>query len=298
MRPCMWNQVAALLWVAALCSAAAAVGAPAGVRAAGGDTSPGARASSRADALSSPDPAVVSAAIDKLGERNDRVGRRALAAFLRAGQPDALTDRALLALGRQTSADNLGVLTEFTRHRRPAARLLAFTAISRIAVPAADDLLGAGLRDSDPAVRALCARRLGERVAYRQLDLLFRALERGLPEAGYAIGRIADAAGIARFEQQLGRLPIATMLPGYEQLLLRANVTEAQKLELIAHLGEVASPSVKNFLRQLRAHPALAGQTRVLLALAQTERLIAPLPPRPAPTQPAAPAALTREGGR
>ena len=43
------------------------------------------------------------------------------------------------------------------------------------------------------------------------------------------------------------------MLPGYEQFLLRADIDEAHKLELIAHLGEVASLTVKRFLEQLLA---------------------------------------------
>ena len=99
-------------------------------------------------------------------------------------------------------------------------------------------------------------------------------------------------------------LPIQTLLLGYEPLLLRSDIDEAQKLELIAHLGEVASPPVKRFLAQMRARPAFADKPRLLLAIAQTEGRISAKPKAgtvapasgAAPMPPPAPAQASPEG--
>jgi len=239
--------------------------------------------------LQNADPALVGAAVDALGKRGDRAAVDTLAAFLRSGQPDALADRALLALGATRRPEALAAVAEFTHHRRVSARTSAYTAAAGLTGEAANALLGAGLRDSDAGVRGLCAHELAERGARSQLDLLFRAFARGVPEAAFAVGKLADAASLPRFEQQLGRLPIQVMLAGYEQFLLRPDFDEATKLELVAHLGEVASLTVKRFLEQLLvAHP-WARQLRLQRAIADTARRIDPAQGARTPP-PAAPA--------
>jgi HEAT repeat protein len=247
--------------------------------------------------LLSSDPAVAGAAVDALGKRGDRAAVDALAGFLRSGQPDALTDRALLALGATRSPSALSTLAEFARHRRAPARVAAYTGVAGIPGEAANALLGEGLRDSDDAVRGLCARMLAERGAKSQLDLLFRAFARGVPEAAHALGKLADRSALPRFEQELGRLPIQVMLAGYEQFLLRADLDEATKLELIAHLGEVASLTVKRFLEQLLVEHEWARQLRLQRAIADTAKRIDPAPSGaktvPAGVSPTAPVAPT-----
>jgi HEAT repeat protein len=242
--------------------------------------------------LLSEDPARAAAAVDALGKRGDRAAVAALTAFLRAGQPDALTDRGLLALGATRSPDALAVLAEFTHHRRTAARAAAHAGAARIPGAAADALLAEGLRDSDAGVRGSCARALAERGAKSQLDLLFRAFVRGVPEASFALGKLAEPASLPRFEEQLGRLPIQVMLAGYEQFLLRPDIDEATKVELVAHLGEVASLTVKRFLERLLAAQNWASRPRLLRALAETaRRIVAPQPaagPQPVPSPPGA----------
>jgi HEAT repeat protein len=233
-----------------------------------------ARRGGAASGLRSPDPAQVAAAIEALGKRGDRAAIEALVGFVRAGQPDALADRALLALGASRSPSALPALADFTRHRRAAARVAAYSAAARIPGETANRLLGAGLRDSAPDVRGLCARSLGERGAQSQLDLLFRAFERGVPDASFAVGKLADRASLPRFDQQLGRLPIQVMLAGYEQFLLRADFDEATKLELIADLGEVASLTVKRFLERLLDAHDWTRQPRLQRAIIDTARRI------------------------
>jgi len=242
------------------------------------------------------DPARAGAALDALGERGGPAAVATLIAYLREGQPDALTDRALLALGKRGAREGLPVLVEFTRHRRLPARLAAYTGVGRIKGEAANAVLAQGLRDSAPEVRGFCARSLAERRAKDQLDILFRAFVRGVPEASFAIGRLGDAGSAVRFEQQLGRLPLAVMLMGYEQFLLRDDISEPVKLELIAHLGEVASPPVRRFLEQMLAAKKWGKQPYLQRALLETAKRIdprtqtAPGAATPNPSAPRAPA--------
>lgn len=255
---------------------------------------PGAARASTAELAQALRGADAAAAVEALGKRRDAGARAALTEFVRAGQPDALTDRALHALGEHGSQETLGVLAEFTRHRRASARIAAYAAIARIPGGAASELLAQGLRDSDAGVRGACARHLAERGAREQLEPLLRAFARGVPEAAYAVGRLAPADQVARFEEQLGRLPLPVMLSGYEQFLLRSDLGEATKLELCARLGEVASVPVKRFLEQLLATRDWSKQPRLRHALTETARRIAAHPSgRPAgePRDSRAPAA-------
>src|SRR5262245_1932875 len=91
--------------------------------------------------LASGDPARSSAAIDALGERGGRDALVALAEFVRSGQPDALTDRALGALGTTRSPDAIDALAAMTHHRRASARIAAFASIARIPGERANGLL-------------------------------------------------------------------------------------------------------------------------------------------------------------
>jgi hypothetical protein len=76
------------------------------------------------------------------------------------------------------------------------------------------------------------------------------------------------------------------MLNGYEQFLLRADIGEQHKLEIVARLGEVASPSVKHFLEGLIADGTWTKQPRLANALRETAKRIDARPARdrqPAP---------------
>jgi hypothetical protein len=224
--------------------------------------------------LASGDATKTTAAIDALGARGGHDALAALAAYVRGGQPDALADRALTALGAARNAEALEVLQTMTRHRRASARIAVFGSIARIPGERANALLADGLRDSDAGVRGVCARTLGERRARSQIEPLFRAFERGVPEAAVAVGRLATASELPRFHARLGQAPVQNMLGGYEQLLLRADIGEATKLDVIARLGEVASLSVKRFLERMQVEPSFKTQPRVQRSLADTAHRI------------------------
>lgn len=224
--------------------------------------------------LASGDAATVSAALAALGRRSERAAVDALAAFLVVGQDDAWADRGIEALGNTRSADARPLLAELAHHRRAHARVLAYQGLAHIAGEQSDKLLADGLRDSDADVRGTCATQLGERGARAQLELLLRALERGVPEAAPAIGKLGDAETVTRYGAFLQRLPIQVMLSGYGEFLVRPDLPEAVKLEIVARLGEVAGVTVKRFLEQLVAKNIAKGLPSFQHALRETAKRI------------------------
>lgn len=198
--------------------------------------------------LQSANPDEVREAIDLLSVIDRPEVVPPLADLLRAGQPDPITDRALEALRGLAAPAAIDVLTEFTHHRRVAARRRAYQALAAIDDPRVPGLLERGLRDSDRSVRGAAALALGEIGARQSLEILFRAFERGVVEAAIAIGKLGDAAAIERYSEALGREPLGVMLSGYREFLGRSDIPLASKKAIIERLGEVAGVMVRRFL--------------------------------------------------
>jgi len=173
-----------------------------------------------------------------------------LAALLRSGQPDAITDRTLEALGALAQASAIDVLVEFTHHRREGARRRAYQSLAAIQDPRVARLLEQGLRDSDRNVRGTAALALGDIGARASVDTLFIAFDRGVIEAAIAIGKLGDRAAVNKFSESIGRRPLSVMLSGFEQFVRRRDVLDEVKLEIVQRLGEVSGPLVKSFLRE------------------------------------------------
>jgi hypothetical protein len=203
--------------------------------------------------LQSTSPDEVRESITLLTIINDRAAVPPLAALLRSGQTDVITDSALEALQRLAVPQGLDVLSEFTHHRRVGARRRAYAAIAAVRddrrVPA---LLEQGLRDSDRNIREECAQALGRIGARGSLDMLFRAFERGVLGAAEAIGRLGGEADVARFNTFLGRMPISVMLGGYDQFLQRRDISDAVKVDIIGRLREVSGRLVCQSLLTFR----------------------------------------------
>ncbi len=225
---------------------------------------------------------------------------QALVAEIRAGQPDAVTDQALEMLAKTPRREALELLAELTQHRRAGARLRAYRAIAALqarsaalqaqsaaAQGAASErsklaaLLARGLDDSDAAVRGACASALGEHGVGLDGDAiakLLRALARGVPEAGHAVGAVAPEAALANVHESLAGLPMQTRLDTYEALLKRDAVSERAKLDVIARIGEIASPLAKQFLMRLIAERAFAKRPTLQNAATETAKRIVAVP--------------------
>ncbi len=200
--------------------------------------------------LSSSDPDQVREAIDLMSViDNPRVVPH-LATLLRSGRSDSVTDRALQALRGLAHPSAIEVLTEFTHHRRPRARRLAFQALSAVHDRRIPALIEQGLRDSDRNVRATCARQLGEIGARGSVDTLFLAFDRGVVEAAISIGKLGSRQAITRYHEHLGQMPLSVMLSGYSQFVRRRDIPDTVKIDIIGRLGEISGAMVRVFLQR------------------------------------------------
>ncbi len=216
--------------------------------------------------------------------------------LLRSGQPDAITDRALEALGVLSHPSAIDVLAAFTHHRRPGARRRAYQSLASIQDRRVAELLERGLADSDRNVRATAALSLGDIGARGSLDILFRAFERGVVEAAIAIGKLGNRQSITRFDEYLGQRPLSIMLSGYNEFLRRSDIPVEAKTDIVAKLGEVAGPMVKRFLQDYLATFAERDHSALRRAVEETARRI-PDGPGTGSRLPAASGAAPAEGG-
>jgi HEAT repeat protein len=189
---------------------------------------------------------------------------QAVAKLLERGHTDAVTDRALEALGAFGTPAAGPVLGQYAHHRRVAARARAFTALARVAGSdrTLRELVASGLRDSAPEVRAAAARALETLKATEATPVLLKALGRGVPEAAVTIGAIGDSSSLDGYNAYLRQQPLDVMLAGYERYLLRPDLSEKLKLDVIARLEDVSGPAVLRFMSALTRRQQLPAAVR------------------------------------
>jgi hypothetical protein len=247
------------------------------------------------------------AAIDALAALTGSEATKALASLLSTGLPDAGSDRILERLVDQPRPATLDALEQMARHRRPGARVLALRAIAALGMRDAkvamstSKLLAAGLRDSDPRVRGTAASALGQRferidgeakagrgakpsaakaqqVYEGVVDVLLLAVARGVPEAARPAGLAVPEATLPRLHEALRGLPLSATLEAYDAALARNTLSEAAKLDILARLGEIATPATKTYLSTLIAKGRFPLNSPLQRALIETEKRIVPRP--------------------
>jgi hypothetical protein len=189
---------------------------------------------------------------------------QAVAKLLERGHTDAVTDRALETLGTLGTPAAGTVLGQYAHHRRVGARARAFTALARVAGSdrVLRELVASGLRDSAPEVRAAAARALETLKATEATPVLLKALGRGVPEAAVTLGAIGDVSSLDGYNAYLRKQPLDVMLTGYERYLLRPDLNEKVKLDVIARLEDVSGPAVLRFMSALARRPQLPAAVR------------------------------------
>ncbi|HKU37009.1 MAG TPA: hypothetical protein VJR89_02645 [Polyangiales bacterium] len=194
----------------------------------------------------------------------------AVANLLERGHSDPVTDRALEALGALGARESGRILAQYTRHRRPAARQRAFTALGQVAGedPALRRRVADGLRDSAANVRGAAARALETLQAREATPLLLQAVGRGVPEAAATLGAIGEPSSLEGFHAYLRKQPLDVMLSGYQRYLQRPDIDEKAKLDVVARLEDVAGPAVLRFVSELSRQPKLSPAVRQAAATA------------------------------
>lgn len=251
------GRVAALAILAALLLSTAGADAQRGRRSAEAEEEDSRRPTVTISQLDTVTPKLESANADEVREALDLLVAMddarvvpPIAALLRSGRQNRITDRALNALKVLGSPAAIEVLAEFRHHRRPGARRRAYQALAAIEDDRVPGLLERGLRDSDRSVRGAAALALGEVGSEANLEILFVAFERNVIEAAIAIGKLGDDASIARYTEFLGREPLGVMLSGYHEFLRRDDIAIEKKTEIVERLGEVSGTMVRRFLQE------------------------------------------------
>jgi HEAT repeat protein len=190
-------------------------------------------------------------ALETLGQKRSASAIATIGDRIRRGLPPGLLDAALDALDSAPSASAMPLYVELLHHREASVRRRAVRLIAGVRGPAAE-LIGA-LDDIDAGVRTAAAEALANVRAPAAIDPLFRALDRGVAPAANAIGKNANAAGITRLVELLGHQPLEILAPGLREALLRGDLPNRVKLDLVARLQELGTPPVRELLESLLA---------------------------------------------
>ncbi|UJR79023.1 Hypothetical protein I5071_10560 [Sandaracinus amylolyticus] len=207
--------------------------------------------------LRSSDHDEVQTAIQSIGLLGSPRGVEPLAARIRDGLAPDLLESAIDTLTVLGRAEAGPVLFELVTHRRPEVRLRAVQAIAATRPRGADRALVSALSDSSAEVRSAAATALGDLGAASAAESLFLALDRGVPEAGPALGKVVRAEHVGRVLEYLGRLPFSQMQGVLDEMLRRRDLPSRSRLDVVARLGELATPEVRTFLSEwASAQPA------------------------------------------
>lgn len=247
------------------------------------------------EAIASNDASRVTEALESIATYPTAESVQLVVDLLRRGNSDSVTDKAIETLGLLARPEAIEELSNLLHHRRVSARVEAVEALQKIQDPRVRGLIESALHDSAPEVRSAAAQALGEIGARQSVQLLFRAFERGVPQAAQAIGRVgsvedAVSADVAHDNEDPRRTsrrqtlamwithaPITVLLAGFEQFLNRRDVPVAVKVKIIERLEQRAtSVAVRDFLqRWVASRPANASRTpdveRARLAIRQIQ---------------------------
>lgn len=192
-----------------------------------------------------------------------------LVELLRRGPTDEMTDLVVEQLGIIGQPNAIEELSQLLHHRRAAVRRGAVAALAEIRDDRVRPLLESALHDSDNSVRGQAAMALGSIGARQSVPLLFRAFERGVPEAAESIGRLAEAAAAVSSDAAwdrddpaatthprtlsmwIGRAPLSVLLRGFKAFLERRDVPVPARVRIITNL-ENRAPSIllRTFLQE------------------------------------------------
>ncbi len=197
--------------------------------------------------LQSPNPEEVMYSIQVLAAAGAKPAVQPLTALLRTGPRNDVTNGIIQALGSIGDKQSIEVLVQYLKHRRADARVAVIYAIENYKDARVTKALENALRDSDKEVRSTAALALGKRGNLQSVPMLFLAFNRGVNDAVISIGQLGTPEHANRLAEHLGKKDVKVLLPGFDEFLRRPDFTEAAKLDILAHLFELAGPDVRRF---------------------------------------------------
>ena len=215
--------------------------------------------------LESGDEAQALAALDTIANSGDAAGAPLVEQLLGRGASVAVLSRALETLGVLAQPSSGAALAPYAQHRTPELRRAACRALIATKSPLAGDVLRKALHGSDPALRAIAARGLGQLGVRAAVPELFSVLPKDVAEAAESLGQLCVLAECERFTELLGRLRFEVMESGIVPLLLRppAEVPDDLKLRLIERLRRMATQPANQLLQTALAKFPNDGSPKV-----------------------------------
>ena len=201
--------------------------------------------------LGSDNPDVVRLGIETLGLSGTPSAAVAIGDRVVRGLPPELLDVAMTTLRVLGRPETVPVLTTLCHHRRVSVRARAYEPLAATRAPAAVAVLVDGLSDVDATVRGAAANGLAEIGTREQMPALLRAFDRGVAEAAPAIGKLGGPDDIRRLLGALGRLPLSSLAPGLSNALIRTDLPQRLRLDVVGRLQELGTAEVRAYLEQL-----------------------------------------------
>lgn len=170
--------------------------------------------------------------------------------LLAKGTTLKITLNSLGVLGALGEAKSSRVIAPYVRHRSGPVRQVAANALLQTKGPDAVEALRGALRSSDPEVRDIAARGLGDLKAKEVLPDLFQSLDQRVFAAAVSIGKLCDPSECMKFMEQLKKLQLEVITSGTDHLLFRpaSEVDDKTKLAVIEKIAELRTMPATDYL--------------------------------------------------
>ena len=220
----------------------------------------------RAD-LESGDEAKILGALETVERTGDVRAAQLVEALLKRGASVPVLKAAISAAGSLKQTSSSAAISPYLQHRSPEVRRAAAKALIKTKGPTAVKALRQGLRSSDAVVRGTAATGLGELGAKEALADLFGALDHYVGEAAASIGLLCGAADCDKLLARVGRVPFQIMTSGLDQILFRREISDEQKIKVVAQVRELGTQDARVFLAEVLARWPKDASPRVRQAL-------------------------------
>jgi len=184
--------------------------------------------------------------------------------LLQKGLPPALAVEAIDALAAIGDPASSALLRSYVAHRNADVRHAAVRALVSTKGPEATAAFQEGLRSSDREVRGLSATGLGRVGATEAIPTLLDALDRGIAEAGWAVGKLCKQSECDKLLERTGKIPFETLVSGVDPIVFRSPAfPDEYVIGVLKRIRNLGSPEAKRYLRGLLEKWPKAGSKLV-----------------------------------
>lgn len=189
-------------------------------------------------------------ALQSIAESESTEAAPLVAALLGRGASEKVLQEALTTSAKLKQESLSAAVAPYVFHRSEEIRRQACRTLLKTKGSVAVATLKQALRSPDAVVRGTAATGLGALGANDALGDLFTAFDRGVTEAGAAIGQLCKPEQCEKFAERTGKVPFDIMSSGFDQILFRpaSEIPDESKLLLIGRMREIGTAEVAKYL--------------------------------------------------